>query len=729
MIKSLDELPAVAVYLRRIGATAVNFKKARIEEVIDGYPKAVGWVHFSTDGSIGVEGSATPPSAAEAAAIVETFATAEFPKMVPLTSLGTLPPQVDLSDHNVFVCHDLLGNIVMIHQRYETPGGKGFIPWTYFSDGEWRCMEPEIMPFWGVPGAKEFSTLYLHEGAKAAARVKRMIDGHEDASRFPWLEDMRWGAHLGWIGGVNAVSRSDWVGLAAMGWKRVVITVDNDNDGLRAAQEITQYFQCPVYHLRFGPEFEDRFDLGDPFPASMFDGAGKYRGPAFRDRMHSADWATDRVEIAKEDGSGTRFVSVCRRTFIERHAIVTETKQVFSTDRPAHGMLYKQFNDEVRCRSHEKDTYALLIKNKEVMCESITYDPASPPGFKYEPGHVRWNQCEPPRVKPIHGDPQPFIDYINYLVPGAEDRRSLLRWLATVIGWAGTRVRYSLLAVSRKQGVGKSTLGTILKMTMGDTNVSFPSEKSVADSAFNGWALGVRAIVVNEIYSNGRSTVYDKLKPYVTDVDIEINRKNLPEIKVNNCAVIVACSNSEKALYIPDDDRRWLIPKLTDQIMPEAWWADFYSWLEGDGAGIILHWAQTFPKGELVRPGERAPASSAKTAIIAASKSEGRLHARDFAEEFAARGEKAILKVRDLRTWVASRRDIEVSHSRMESEKTLIDEVEGVPGIHVLKGDKRPKIGGRNGTKEAVILNFVPEPGQTWMAIEQYLLTDIGTAF
>lgn len=727
LIDTLTDLPAVAAYLGRVGAKPVNFKTAKVEEVVNGYPKPLGTLTFDEQGTVTPHRDAEPPTPEEQAAIQRAFLGVSFPKPTTLTGIANGPPDCDLKDRNTFVCHDFAGRIEMVQRRYDNRDGtKGFLSYTPFSDGVWRLMEPDKLPFFGLPGWETASTLYLHEGAGAAARIKRLLSG-EERGNCPWLEDLRWGHHVGWLGGVFALDKSKWPELASKGWKHVVIVSDNDANGLRAAAQIVPEFTCKVSILRFGQEFGESFDLGNDFPARLFAG-GRWRGPSLRDCLHPADQATDRVEVQKEDGTGTRFVSVLRQTFIEQYHIVTETQQVFHKDRASYGQTWKQFNEDVRWRSHEKDTYALLLNHSEAVCQSITYDPASEPGVKMERGQVRWNQYERPRLKPIAGDPQPFFDYIAYLVPEASDQRSLLRWLATVIGSPEIRVRFSLLLISKQQGVGKSTLGSILKLTLGETNVSFPSEKSVADSAFNGWALGVRAIIVNEIYSNGRSTVYDKLKPYVTDTDIQVNRKNLPEINVNNCAVIVACSNSDKALYIPDDDRRWLIPKLTDKIMPESWWAEFYSWLEGDGAGIILHWAQTFPDADRVRTSERAPASSAKAAIINANKSAGRLLAKDFAEAFVDLGERAIVRVSDLQGWIAGKRHMERSNPRLESERTLIDEVEGIAGIHVLKGDKRPRIESRagtkqTGTKQAVILNFTPGEGETWSKIQDHLKT------
>jgi hypothetical protein len=282
-------------------------------------------------------------------------------------------------------------------------------------------------------------------------------------------------------------------------------------------------------------------------------------------------------------------------------------------------------------------------------------------------------------------------------------------------------MHYSLLLISKQQGVGKSTLGRIFKRLLGASNVAFPGERSIADSAFNGWALGKLLIYVDEIYSNGNSKVYDKLKPYDTDDEIPINQKHVKEIWVHNWAVFIACSNSEKALFIPDEDRRWLIPMVTNSQKDRDWWERFNAWLDADGIGIILHWAREWSKKHFVRIGERAPDTTAKRAIISASKSEGRLLARDFGEEFAGM-ERAVVRVSDVRSWIAARRGIDRTHQLLEKERLIIAELEGIDGLTIWKGDDRPKIGGRRGEKHAVVFNF--DPGEAkWSEVEKYLCT------
>jgi hypothetical protein len=718
---SLLALPITGGWLRQKNLPEAGFNYAHRVETVEGYPQTTGWARFRRD-RIKVGGDVAPPSAELQGEMLAEIAAAGFPKHTPLVAIAEPPPGVRLGDANVYICQGFDRRIEMVLERYETDTGKAYRSWTKWDDGQWRNMEPDTLPFYGnvAEAAKAHSTLFLHEGAKAARRVKALIEG-EEVARFPWLEMLRHGAHVGWNGGVHAVGRSDWERLAKLGWKKVIIVADNDAPGVRAAAEITHHFRCPTYIVRFGSGFDEGFDLADEWPGSEFDDQGRHIGLTFEECVHPFEYATDLVEVTTDSGR-QKTVPVLRPGFVARHRVVTETQNVFHVDRPALRMTKDQFNDAMRQRSDARNTYDELIKHSEAVCSRLVFIPSQKPGPTIDDGELCWNAYSPPRVQPVQGDPGPFLDFMEHLIPESSDRDETLRWLATLIARRDIKMHYSLLLISKQFGVGKSTLGRILKRLLGVSNVSFPSERSIADSPFNGWALGKLLIFVNEIYSNGNAKVYDKLKPYVTDDEIQINLKHVNEISVQNWAVFIACSNSKKALYIPDQDRRWLIPTVTNNLQDRSWWEAFNAWLDADGIGIILHWARELAAKRWVKIGERAPETTAKREIVAEFKSEGRTYVRDFGEEFAGIEERAIVRVQDIRWWVAEKRKIGRDNGNLEKEKLIIDELEGVEGLHIWKGDRRPKIGGRRGDKFSVVFNF--DPGDVkWSEVEGLLCT------
>lgn len=723
---SLLALPITGAWLRNEQLMDAGINSARCIETVGGYPRPIGWARFRSDG-VQVGGKVTAPPADLEQQMLAEIARAGFPTMLTLAAISEPPPNCDLNDRSTFVCHDFEGRVAMVHQRYETKAGaKGFLPWTRWTDGRWRPIEPEVMPFYGLPGAKDHATLVLHEGAKAAARVKRMLAGDEQADRAPWLEEMRWCAHVGWIGGVHAVDRSDWSSLAAMNWRRVIIVADNDAKGMRAAQEIARYFPANVFILAFDQRFDDGFDCGDPWPAELFDRDGFYTGPTMEECLRPATMAT---RLLPPQGAG-RPPSVIRREFAEGVAYTVSPPRFIFRDRPSRDLSADEFNALTAPFSHaRKETANKLLDEFECQHHRIVYHPAHASGPLTVGDQRCFNVFEPSRVKPIAGDARLWEEYLEHLVPDEEERARLKRWLATLIAVPSVRMRYGLLLISITQGVGKNTLAKMLQRLLGSTNISFPSEHSVVDSQFNGWLARKRLIFIAEIYSGHSRKANDKLKAVLADDDIEVNQKGIDQYRLDNWATVIACSNSEAAVQIETDDRRWYVPELTEALKPTEWWQGFYSWIAGQGPGIVLNWAQEYVREHgHVRTGDHAPTSKRKRTIAEASRSEGQQLAAHFAENLIAHPEKAIVSVKDVRRWIAIQRgfrrangDADLGERRLERPATITGVLKQIEGVCVWADDLRPKL---NGTREAVVMNFTPDPGSRWADIKDHL-TDL----
>lgn len=228
------------------------------------------------------------------------------------------------------------------------------------------------------------------------------------------------------------------------------------------------------------------------------------------------------------------------------------------------------------------------------------------------------------------------------------------------------------------------------------------------------------------MYTGHSRDVYDRLKSAITDTRERINRKNIEEYEVDICIHLFACSNSLNALHVDDEDRRWLFPRVGNNARTPEYWRNFYAWLRDGGLGIIRRWAEEFVKlpGGLVEPGERAPRSSLKTEVIAASRSAGQQLVFDLVDyvndQPLTDGKRpaVVFAVEDVREWVASKRSMSTSDSRMEKPATIrkalvaagMHEPEQVDGQPLF----RPKVRGR---KSHVVANFPLGPVTSWADI------------
>ena len=377
---------------------------------------------------------------------------------------------------------------------------------------------------------------------------------------------------------------------------------------------------APANRYRFGNDFPVALILADPFPPNLWEQVGehrfRYHGPSFADCMWPGTWATEpcggRSYRLRPDFVSEWWVTIRPQTFINK----ANPRRRYSRD---------EFDAAVAPYSHIDRPSRLLLKKQSVQAETLAYEPGKPPGLiAVEKKHVI-NAWAPSDIKPKEGDPQPFLDFMERLIPDPKDRSETLRWMATLIAKPDVRMLYGLLLVSETQGVGKTTLGEkILAPLVGMHNVSFPTERQITDSAFNSWAVHKRLAIVNEIYAGQSRKAYDNIKSYVTDQKLTVEEKYQKPYEVNNWLHLFACSNSSRALRLAFSDRRWFVPRVTEDVQPIEYWVAFNQWLVDGGLSVVAAWAQEFvaQQGKVVT-GAHAPWSLAKQEMIEEGMSPG----------------------------------------------------------------------------------------------------------
>lgn len=670
IISSVAEIPEVNAYLQRIGARPRSFRTAAVEIKVGRYDREVATIRFSKDGTV-TAAAAYAPTEAELAAITEAFRTVEFPTTVPLEALGKLPDELaGIDPERLFTFHDEDGKIIMLQQRVERDDGKAYVPWSYWSDGQWRQMEPDtpFLPMWGIEQLKDHSIAFIHEGAKAARTVREQIEGLRPATN-PWLNEMRNAAHLGWIGGAPNPHRTDWSVLRRKGIKRVYIVADNDAEGRLAVPHIAKAIDLPALLVQFTQEWPEGFDLGDEFPESMFSeavGERTYVGPQFVSTLHPATWATDEIVIPPEGRGRPRITHSLRPAFAAQWTWVETVDMFVNNEFPSIQLKRDSFNASVRPFSHVKDTAALLQCHFTGRSVTLTYRPDTVKRFVVDDGFSALNLFRPSLIRPKKGSVEPWLEFLAYMFPNEEERETIMRWCATLVARPDIRMAFGLLILSEMQGVGKTTLGLILADLVGRHNCSFPSVSMIVESQFTGWLVSKRLVVVNEIYEGHSWKAYNRLKTYLTDDYIEANIKHVASYTIPNWTHYYLCSNEMNALKVEDKDRRWFIPRVTEQAWGREQFERLRQWLAAGGLAHIAAWAEAY--GNYVKPGEVAPMTKGKGRLIEESRSEAEALATFLAETIMSQEQPIAIPLAWVRDWCKQRLMTGVVH---ESERRL----------------------------------------------------------
>jgi hypothetical protein len=677
-IKSLNDIASVSKYLQRIGAEPRSLRTAVVKELKGKYWEDIAIISIENNGKI-LALDSYAPTEKERIEIEAECQTVQWPHVQPLKTLVDLPDEVrNAPPENVFEFRDIHGNIVMLQVRIDLPAGgeKRYHPWTYWDDGQWRKAEPEgPLPLWGMEQFQEgsYTTVFIHEGAKAARAVRNMIEGKTPEMRnkrqsHPWGEEMSNAAHVGWIGGALSPSRTDWSALKRAGIKRAYIVSDNDLPGVQAVQSISFQLRVPTFHLQFTSEWPQSFDLADDFPKTMFkkmEGHDYYIGPSFRSCLHPATWATDQIPNPK--GKPT---TALRSNFKDMWAYVEEADLFVCKEMPEIIRSEQIMNKMLAPFSHSNETSKLIVKAYVGRSAKLCYRPDIKGKVVTDNTTSAINLHTPTHIKSRPGSSEPFLEFMRYMFPNPNEMHEVLRWCATIVARPDTRMEYGLLLVSERQGVGKTTLGSsILAPLVGMQNVGYPTENQIVQSEFNGWMANKRLIVIHEIYSGHSWKAYNRLKSAITDKEIEVNEKYQRPYLIENWCHIFACSNSMRALKVEEDDRRWYYPEVTEEKWPRQKFEEFHNWLKGGGLSIIKNWAEQF--GDYVVKGQPAPMTERKKELIASSRTEGQQEAAVLSEALLRHPEPAVLAMKDVVEWVRSSVQGRVHDTDLELRKAM----------------------------------------------------------
>jgi hypothetical protein len=695
-LKSLDDITAVRMYLARINAEPRSLKTAVIKEVAGNYWRDTAIITITREGEVKAP-EHLMPTEQEAMRIKDEVAMWEWPQLKKLKHLDNLKGEAGkelkaAKEEDIFEFRDKDGWIVMVQLRKQLKDGeKAYIPFTYWDDNEWRKTEPDgPLPLWGLEALGDHSTVFIHEGAKAARKMRWMVEGKTVQARqalrdHPWGEELSAACHLGWIGGALSPQRTDWTVLKRAGVRRAYIVSDNDPPGVAAVPRISFPLNLPTFHVQFTNEWPASFDLADDFPKAMFkelDGHRRYVGPSFRSCLHPATWMTDL--IANPKGKPT---PVLREHAKEMWAFVEEADLFVCTQMPEILRDEKILNKMLSPFSHTYENARLIVRAYRGRNTKLCYRPDNKGRIVTDGNTSAINLHTPSLVRAEEGNPKPWLDFVSYMIPDEDERREVLRWAATLIARPDIRMEYGLLLVSEKQGIGKTTFGSsILAPLVGAHNVGWPSESDITNSAFNDWVAHKRLIIVNEIYSGHSWKAYNQLKSLITDTEVQVNQKYQRRYLIQNWAHIFACSNSRRALRMEEDDRRWFYPECTEERWPKEKFVELRKWLSSGGLGIIKTWAQQWT--DYVLPGQRAPMTDQKKELIEGSRSEAQVEAAQIAESLKSVSRPAALAMKEVVMAVRAACQGRVFDSDLELRKSMVE-----TGAFAWK--KRLKVGGR----------------------------------
>ena len=674
-LNSLTDISAVENYLSRINAEARSLDLAIVEEKInENYWRDKVYIRFKDDAK-NIEiypeeyYEKYKPTEAEHIDIKAQWNSFKHPEYKELNA--NLLEELLLDRHklaeeqdNLFVFYNKnKSKVLMLQEKiFDKKGIKRYIPWTFWNDRKWRISEtPDKLPIYGMEqigalGSDNLMTVFIHEGAKGARYCHRLIN--DENLSHPWKDEL-YAIHVGWIGGALNPYRTDWDALKKCKPACIYIVPDNDDEGYECVTKISEQMYCLTYALQYPDRFGKGFDLADKIPNEFYEDE-IYIGPAFHECVRFATFLTEVEEIIDNSYKKPKikYLIKLRPHVRGLWAYIKKTEQWAFTRDLTEVYKHQGFHRVIAGYHHGKAVNIVekLLNKQKRSLYRFAYVPSkftkASESVISDGSKLVLNMYAPCRIKSIWGDYTPWLEFMEHLIPNEEERHELLKWCATLIAHPGVRMKYSVLMISDTKGVGKSTLGEyILRHLVGTHNASMASDKTVL-SGFNSWAKHKTLVIIEEIYTGKKWTMYNSLKTYITEPTISINEKGIKTYDCENMCHFYACSNSHKALKVEDGDRRWLIPEVNEVLWGKENFMNLHKWLKRGGRNIIKDWADEF--GHYVDEGDHAPITHLKRSIVEESLSNSEVYARRIGEILVTHfvDEPAVISIEDMKEMI-----------------------------------------------------------------------------
>lgn len=219
----------------------------------------------------------------------------------------------------------------------------------------------------------------------------------------------------------------------------------------------------------------------------------------------------------------------------------------------------------------------------------ITYAPGQP-RFIDEGNEERFNEWKGWGCEPKKGDVTPWTELLKFIFADADPAfvQWFLDWCAYPLQYPGAKLFSAVVIHGRATGTGKTLIGYTLGKIYGENFTKIENKHLKRD--FNGWAVKRQFVLGDEISGSDKRSEADAMKTVITQEEISINVKMLPEYTIPDCINYYFTSNHADAFFIEDKDRRYAIHEVKHrEPLPDAFYKEYEKWKEGDGPSALFH--------------------------------------------------------------------------------------------------------------------------------------------
>ena len=187
-----------------------------------------------------------------------------------------------------------------------------------------------------------------------------------------------------------------------------------------------------------------------------------------------------------------------------------------------------------------------------------------------------------------------YLDLVERMIPDPTDREIFLTWCAAFAQNPGKKFQWAIV-LQGVEGNGKTFLLNTIKHAV-TTRYAHMPEPDNLNEKFNGYLEEKLFVGVEEIHMGGRRTLLDKLKPYITNTDVEIRRMNTDKYMGINLTNWIFLTNHKDAVLKSRNDRRFATiftaqqreEDLVRDGMDGMYFPNLWRWAKGGGFADIV---------------------------------------------------------------------------------------------------------------------------------------------
>jgi len=217
----------------------------------------------------------------------------------------------------------------------------------------------------------------------------------------------------------------------------------------------------------------------------------------------------------------------------------------------------------------------------------------------------------------------------RHILAMANNDSLILDWFAHQVQNPGVLLRFAPL-ISGPQGIGKNTLEAILRAVLGELNVRVINNDELGHK-WTGWANEACVGVFSEVKipHGSRYEIANRLKSYITDQWISIERKGSDAFQARNRTNYIAFTNFPGVIPADEGERRWwhihigcckeALVKNGGHETVEGYFGELYAIIAKRTPELVA-WMLTHRISKEFRKLREAPMTLEKAMVIAAGK-------------------------------------------------------------------------------------------------------------